>query len=270
MTRLGDKAGYEASPLRRICGDALRVGGTALTRHGLALCGFSPGARLLDVGCGPGVTLALLRELGYRGIGADISAAFLGEIKARSPDERCLKADMGRLPLRDGCLDGILYECVLSQARDKAGALREAHRALAPRGRLLLADLVLRTPPAPAGPGTDAPLPANADLADAGATLACVRGAVTPDRLGELLREAAFHILRSEDHTALLRELTAKIVWERGSLADCPELWSLRPATGKPGRGAALCRAAGAPSCGFPGVKLGYLLVIAEKLTEED
>ena len=108
MTWLRDGTGYEASPLRQICGDALRVGGTALTRHGLALCGFSPGARLLDVGCGPGVTLALLRELGYCGIGADISSAFLGEIKARSPDARCVRVDMRRLPLREGCLDGIL------------------------------------------------------------------------------------------------------------------------------------------------------------------
>jgi SAM-dependent methyltransferase len=263
MTWLGDGAGYETSPLRRICGDALRVGGTDLTRRGLALCGFSPGARLLDVGCGPGVTLALLRELGYCGIGADTSPVFLGEIKARFPGERCLRADMRHLPLREGSLDGILYECVLSQARDKQGVLREAWRALAPGGRLLLGDLVLRAPPAPAEQEAGAPCPK--DAGGTGATFACIEGAVSLGRLGELLRGCAFRILCSEDHTRLLRELAAKIVWERGSSAACSALWSLRPATGDAGGDTNVSPAAGPPPCGFPGGKLGYQLVIAEK-----
>lgn len=50
-------------------------GGTALTRRGLALCrrhsGLTPGALVLDLGCGDGATLRLLLREGYRAWGLD-------------------------------------------------------------------------------------------------------------------------------------------------------------------------------------------------------
>lgn len=42
--------------------DCLRPGGVELTERGLAHCAFGGGERVADLGCGPGVTLALLAE----------------------------------------------------------------------------------------------------------------------------------------------------------------------------------------------------------------
>ena len=51
---------WEREDFRRVAQGAWRPGGTALTRRGLALCrlhsGLTPGALVLDLGCGDGAT----------------------------------------------------------------------------------------------------------------------------------------------------------------------------------------------------------------------
>jgi SAM-dependent methyltransferase len=50
-----------------------------------------------------------------------------------------LRADLGRLPLPDGSVDGILCEMVLEHVPDARGAIREFLRVLRPGGRLYVA-----------------------------------------------------------------------------------------------------------------------------------
>jgi SAM-dependent methyltransferase len=69
------------------------------------------GARVLEVGCGTGLTLEYLSKLGgrYRLFGMDLSATMLGQVvsKAARLDNapRVLLGDAGRLPYADGLFD---------------------------------------------------------------------------------------------------------------------------------------------------------------------
>ncbi|MDR0916631.1 MAG: class I SAM-dependent methyltransferase [Oscillospiraceae bacterium] len=96
-------------------------GGAALTRRAVRLSGVVPPARALDIGCGDGETVALLRDLGYDAHGvADGAEA---------------------LPHGDAAFDLALFECVLSCVDDVDAALRESHRVLASGGVLIVSDV---------------------------------------------------------------------------------------------------------------------------------
>ena len=250
---------YENTPLRQITGNLLRPGGPDLTLRGLDLCAFPPGARLLDLGCGLGASLSLLAGRGCSCLGLDHSLALLREASAHAP---CLLADMSRLPLTGNCLDGIVCECVLSLATDKAAVLDECRRVLRPGGKMLLGDLMLRPgkrPCAGADTGADSPPEPNVP------GIPCAMGALRPDALLRLLRERGFSVAQYEDHTPLLRDLAARIVWHFGSVAAFAELWhNERPPVQTPAaRRSNLCAADATAPTGRDG--LGYLLIIAEK-----
>ncbi len=195
---------YAQPGFRQIAGDAWRPGGLSVTRRGLALCAFPPGARLLDIGCGAGATLRLLRALGYRAVGCD-----------RQPDPAAaglplLCCTALALPLRSGILDGLLCECVLSLLPDSKAALREMARVLRPAGRLLLSDLFLTGDAPPPLPGP--------------ASRSCLRGArPLPDLLRQF-RQAGLRLLHSEDHSACLHVLAARLLWNGGTRTDLAAL----------------------------------------------
>lgn len=195
---------YAQPGFRQVAGDAWRPGGLSVTRRGLALCAFPTGARLLDIGCGAGATLRLLRALGYRAVGCD-----------RQPDTAAaglplLCCTALALPLRNGALDGLLCECVLSLLPDGKAALREMARVLRPGGRLLLSDL-FQTEDAPSplpGPGSPS----------------CLRGARPLPDLLRLFRQAGLRLLHSEDHSDRLHALAARLLWNGGTRTDLAAL----------------------------------------------
>jgi SAM-dependent methyltransferase len=99
---------------------------------------LAPGARVLDVGCGPGWEAARLRALGLRAYGLDRSRGMLAE--ARAWGAPLLLGDMRALPLPDGALDG-LWVCASFlhiPKRDGPAVLREFRRALRPGGALYI------------------------------------------------------------------------------------------------------------------------------------
>ena len=235
---------YDESPLRELTGNCLRPGGPELTLRGLALCAFAPKALVLDLGCGAGASLALLRGAGIAPLGLDASERLLSEARACAP---VLRADMAALPLAAASLDGIVCECALSLAGDKAAVLRECCRALKPGGRLLLCDLVRREEGAgpPAAGGVPPCVP-------------CAAGAQSASALAGLLAGAGFSVLAVEDHTQALRELAARIVWRFGSLAAFA---ALMPGNDETGGGNAACDG---------GKGLGYCLMVAEKSVNKE
>lgn len=176
-----------------------RPGGFALTERGLALCTFPLGARLLDVGCGTGATVRLLRQrhsCEAAGLDAD-----LDRVRGR---EHLVCGRAERLPWREASLDGVLMECSLSVLEDPDQALAEARRVLRSGGGLLVSDIYAR---------------------GAGARLGgCLGRVETRQEIVARFETARFQVERFEDCTPHLRALWGQRILERGRAALCAEL----------------------------------------------
>lgn len=128
----------------------------------IRLANVTPGARILEIGCGGGGLLRLLRARGAMVIGVDTqeSALFL----AQRRDETCRRgnaasacgclllsswvriAEDGALPFHNASFDAIVGQHVIEHLPDIDAALREWHRLLKPNGRLALATPNARYP----------------------------------------------------------------------------------------------------------------------------
>jgi SAM-dependent methyltransferase len=91
------------------------------------------GAACLDVACGTGRAGQVLRDLGYRAVGFDISADQLRF--ARSRLAVAVRADARRLPVPDACADVATGMYVQTDTEDFAAVVREVARCLRPGGR---------------------------------------------------------------------------------------------------------------------------------------
>jgi SAM-dependent methyltransferase len=91
----------------------------------------SPGARVLDLGCGDGVLLALAAARGACAIGVDLSAGELARARAHAP---CAQGRAEALPFADGAFDVCLSHLAFSILPDPEAAAREVARVVAPGG----------------------------------------------------------------------------------------------------------------------------------------
>ncbi len=98
--------------------------------------GIADGHRLLDVACGSGLAIELARVRGAVCSGIDASHRLIAVAQDRNPDSDIQVGDMEALPWADGSFD------VVTSFRGIWGttptAVNEAHRVLAPGGRLAL------------------------------------------------------------------------------------------------------------------------------------
>ncbi len=92
---------------------------------------------VLDVGCGGGLFLALMRERGHKGIGLDfsLSAAAMAWERFAVP---AMCATLTRVPLPDASCKTITMFHVLEHLYDPMAYLEAAHRLLTPGGRLVV------------------------------------------------------------------------------------------------------------------------------------
>jgi len=112
-----------------------------------ALLRLLPRARIADLGIGSGELTLLLCDASEKVIGVDYSQPMLDRVRAKA--ERAgvknLELRLGNiesLPLAAGEVDVVVLSQALHHAEQPARALAEAHRVLAPGGRLLLLDLL--------------------------------------------------------------------------------------------------------------------------------
>jgi FAD/FMN-containing dehydrogenase/ubiquinone/menaquinone biosynthesis C-methylase UbiE len=100
----------------------------------------SPGTRLLDVGCGSGLTLLLAQRRGAQPSGLDISPGLLQVARGRVPGADLREGDMEHLPFSDKAFDAVTGVNAFQFAGDPRQALREAARVTRPGG-LVVASL---------------------------------------------------------------------------------------------------------------------------------
>jgi SAM-dependent methyltransferase len=97
------------------------------------------GTRLLDLACGPGELAGAAAKRGARVTGCDFSEAMLASASRRYPALRFERADAQALPFAEGSFDAVTMAFLLGHLAEPARALAEAHRVLAPGGRLAIA-----------------------------------------------------------------------------------------------------------------------------------
>jgi SAM-dependent methyltransferase len=95
------------------------------------------GTRLLDVGCGSGLTLVMAAGRGAIPSGLDVSPGLLGIARERLADADLRDGEMESLPFADGAFDAVTGVNAFQFAGDPRRALREAARVLRPGGRLV-------------------------------------------------------------------------------------------------------------------------------------
>jgi 2-polyprenyl-6-hydroxyphenyl methylase/3-demethylubiquinone-9 3-methyltransferase len=96
-----------------------------------------PGAVLVDLGCGGGLLAPHVAGKGYRHVGVDVVASALTQARDRA-GMAVVRADVGRLPLADGCADVVSAGELLEHVPDFRGVVAEAARILRPGGVLVI------------------------------------------------------------------------------------------------------------------------------------
>jgi ubiquinone/menaquinone biosynthesis C-methylase UbiE len=96
---------------------------------------IAPGARVLDIACGPGQVSDAARIRGAEAAGVDFSAAMIAQARAQHPAIAFREADAERLPFEDASFDAAICNFGVHHFENPARALGEARRVLRPGGR---------------------------------------------------------------------------------------------------------------------------------------
>ncbi len=183
-------------PFGAIAASYDRMGFLTLTaRHLVQAAALQPGERVLDVATGTGsAAMAAAVAVGPGGtvVGLDLSAPMLAQARLRAaglPGLNFVEGDAMQLPFPDHDFDVVLCASALFFMPDLVAALREWRRVLRPGGRVGFTAFA---------PGLMSPLPAMwaAALAPYGLKAAGppIGRLPSPERAGELLREAGFTV----------------------------------------------------------------------------
>lgn len=110
------------------------------------MVGTTRAGALLDLGAGAGRMLELFAGGAARAVGVDQSPAMLAMARAAMEQAglrhvQLRQGDLYALPVEGGAYDLVILHQVLHYLDDPVRALREALRALAPGGRLVIVDL---------------------------------------------------------------------------------------------------------------------------------
>ncbi|MGD9210466.1 MAG: class I SAM-dependent methyltransferase [Desulfobacteraceae bacterium] len=228
---------YESPALQSITGPTIRPGGLALTQRALDFCNLPYRATVLDVGCGCGATVAFFKKnTGIKAFGIDLSLKLLRKNITTEPVTTLIQGYAQMLPIGHESLTAIFCECVLSLIERPETALLEWHRVLAPDGYLIISDLYTRRL-------------LNDEKRSSLSIRCCLDGAVDRETLFARMTAAGFQVLLFEDHTPMLKQMVAQMVWRYGSLAS---FWS------------AMGNTCNGDTIEFSG-KPGYYLMVARK-----
>lgn len=116
-----------------------------------ALASLKEGERVLDLGSGGGFDCFLAaRKVGKTGkvIGVDMTPEMLDKAKANAKKGKYANVEfrlgeIENLPVADNSVDVVISNCVINLSPNKKRVFEEAYRALAPKGRLMVSDIML-------------------------------------------------------------------------------------------------------------------------------
>ncbi|HUG44050.1 MAG TPA: class I SAM-dependent methyltransferase, partial [Acidobacteriota bacterium] len=103
-----------------------------------------PGLTVADFGCGDGAFTVEIARWARRVFAVDSNPAFLKlarEAARGFSNIEFLEEDMHQVPLEAECVELVVISQSLHYARRPVGVIAEAHRILAPEGRILLIEL---------------------------------------------------------------------------------------------------------------------------------
>jgi arsenite methyltransferase len=239
---------YETEALMEVTGPNLRPGGVELTDRGLEFCRLRPGSRVFDIGCGLGATAAYLNETRFlNAVGMDLSVLLLQKGKRKGIRLSRVQARAEALPALSDQFDAVLCECVLSLCTHPDIVVSEIFRVLAPGGYLIATDVYAQDT---THDSHNMKSHVGRAVSVIGSVRCCLDGAVTRHEVESRIRQSGLEMLLWEDHTPLLTQLAAKLVWTHGSLKA---FWSAMGGSGE--------RLSGAGCNGKP----GYYLLVAQK-----
>lgn len=133
------------------------IGSVEATEALVELCHIGEGKRVLDVGCGVGVTPCYLAQK-HRClvVGVDILEGMIERSRERAKREKVTDriefsvADAQELPFDDDLFDAVITESVTAFPQDKQKAVKEYARVIRPGGYVGLSESTwLKTPPPP-------------------------------------------------------------------------------------------------------------------------
>ena len=93
---------------------------------------------MLDLACGTGDLCRELASAGYRPVGVDFSHGMLTAARTAAP---LVEADILRLPVSDGAVDGVTCGFALRNVVSLEAFFRETARVVRPGGRVALLDV---------------------------------------------------------------------------------------------------------------------------------
>ena len=98
---------------------------------------FKKSEKILDLGCGDGLNIKVLRQKGVKNIvGVDIAPELLKLARKSNPKIKFVKASAEKLPFKAKTLDVVLVDSVFHHFLTYEKALKEIKRVLKPGGRL--------------------------------------------------------------------------------------------------------------------------------------
>jgi SAM-dependent methyltransferase len=144
-----ERLGYDAGALAAIPAEA--TASFAGVANPLRMATVSPGATVVDIGCGTGMDLMLAaRAVGPTGkaIGVDMTEAMAARARAAARAMRFAHVDVRLgdaldLPVDSASADFVITNGVLNLAPDKRQAFGEVFRILKPGGEFLYADIIV-------------------------------------------------------------------------------------------------------------------------------